>query len=640
MEIIVMNKFALQCGKDGGYLEFRTSTGFLLNHGDFSINTNRGRTRPGGAGAAKRGLDHRFHTRRLSAGAIEFWQSIKNLRQEPLEISDISVFDGHLKPSGAGWRVAHTELFKCDRYFDGFNFWTDGFFAALHEAEGDFGISEDWPFPGIFFTHPERGTVLMAVLSQDRCKPHWSLRGIGKGNTSLHATEYFGGVPAISVKEGRKIETERWVMIFSPGNIDAAVEEYYRLLRRRMSFHGEESILRKAIVWGSWNYNYRPRSFCDITHKMISDNARALAKLVPDKPKVVIIDDGYQRGLSRHKTMDNWFASCLDIFYDDGLPAHDPELFPKGMKGVADAIRKAGVMPAIWTTPRVFSQSALAKARPEWILQLEGGKTFGARSVYLDYSLPEVREFTRNAWRTIFQTWGFQGVKMDFWSIPFEVPQVRFRNRDMTAIELRNLFLSDIRECVPKNGFLLIAVVCNGGGNPFVGRYADGVRMGMDIGDGSCAEVRQSAICLTTASPFYRHDCLLGDPDSIGWCPKNTPGQNRLWATMAILSGAICEIGGDLTNLSTEARNLLQAAARHFAPSRRTINGISSGSISNLPAGHIVLEREDGIYEGYLNWMTFPREITLKRPVCDLWTGEILKGRHKIPPQDAIWFRR
>lgn len=418
------------------------------------------------------------------------------------------------------------------------------------------------------------------------------------------------------------------------------MEDYYRLLRKRISFHGGKSILRRAIVWGSWNYNFRPRSYCDITHKMIADNARALAKLVPDKPKVVMIDDGYQRGLSRHKNMKDWFASSLEIFYDDGTPPHDPKLFPEGMKGVAAAIKKAGVIPAIWATPRIFSQSPLARARPEWILRLKGGKVFGVRSAYLDYSLPEVREFTRGAWRTIFQEWGYRGIKLDFWSLPFEVPHVRFRNRDMTAIELRNLFLQDLREFVPEDGFMLVAVVCNGGGNPFVGRYADGTRMGADIGDGSIAEVRQSAICLTTASPFYRHDCFLGDSDSIGWCPRNTPGQNRLWATMAILSGAICEIGGDLTSLSPEALNLILKASRHFGPSRRTLNGISSGSINNMPAGHLVLECDDVVYEGYLNWMTWPREINLGRPVRDLWTGAKLSGKIKIPPQDAIWFRR
>ena len=162
----------------------------------------------------------------------------------------------------------------------------------------------------------------------------------------------------------------------------------------------------------------------------------------------------------------------------------------------------------------------------------------------------------------------------------------------------------------------------------------------MDIGDGSCAEERVSAICLTSASPFYRHDCLLGDSDSIGWCPKNTPGQNLLWATMAILSGAICEIGGDLANLSPEARKLLKTATDNFGPSRRTLNGISSEGINNMPSGHLVLERDDGTYEGYLNWMTWPREINLKKPVRDLWTGETLSGKHKIPPQDAIWFKR
>jgi len=634
-----MPKYKLQCATSSNRLAFHTPSGFSLNQGICLLKTSRGNLRPSLIPSQRKEAFHELHVRRLSENAVEFWQSIRNLQPQLLKINAIQMFNGRLELAGSGWRVAHSELFKCDRVFDGYGYLTNGLFAPLPGTEGDFGTSEDWPFPGMFFTHPERGTVLMAVLSQERCKPAWSLRRRGAANL-LRASDVFWGVPSIGVNGREEFCSERWVVLAVGGGIEDAVAEYYRILRQRIAFYGTNSVLRRAVVWGTWNYNSRPRSYCDITHKMVAANARALRRLVPDKPRVVMIDDGYQRNLSRFKDMKDWFASSLEIFYDDGTPPHDPRLFPRGMKAVADDIKKAGCLPAIWATPRIRRDCPLAKAHPEWILQLEGGRQFGPRSAYLDYSLPEVRAYTRQAWRTIFQEWGFQGIKLDFWSLPFEVPQVRYRNRDMTAVQLRNLLLGDLREFVPENGFMLIAVVCNGGGNPFPGRFADGTRMGSDIGDGSFNEVRQSAVCLTVASPLFRHDCYLGDSDSIGWCPKNTPGQNRLWATMAFLSGAICEIGGDLTAMSADQRRLLKTVAGSFGPARRTLNGIASGGINSLPADHLFLERDDAVYEGYLNWMPWRREISLARPARDLWTGKIIRGKYKIPPHDAVLFKR
>ena len=616
----------VEYGIKGGTLSFSTPTGWSLT-GRASVAVRRGGV-----------LATALRARRLGAGVVEFWQTLDNAGGRTAEITGLAMLDGELRLDGAGWRAAHHELYRRERYFGGYTMMTGGFFAPIPGVEGEFGMSEDWPFPGFFFTHPERGTVLMATVSQERCKPCWTLRCEGK-RVRLTAAERFSGVPAIRVEAGREIETERWVVIHTAGAVEDAVEQYYRILRKRMRFAGTDSILRRAIVWGTWNYNYRPRSHPDVTHDMVAANARALTKLVPDKPRFVMIDDGYQRGCSRTDVA-TWFASSLEIFHDDGTPPHDPALFPKGMKGMAEAIRRAGARPALWATIRIHSQSALAKARPEWLLQSSTGKGFGIRSAYLDYSLPEVREYTRNAWRTIFREWGYDGLKLDFWSIPFEAPEARYRNRDRTAIELRTQFLQDLREFVPRDGFVLVAVVVNGGGSPFVGRYADAVRMGMDIGDGSAMEVRQSAEYLTAAAPFYRHDCFLGDPDSLGWCARNTPGQNRLWATMTLFSGGMCEIGGDLTKPLPEALELLRTAARFFGPARRTLNGFSSGAINGMPASRMVLEREDGVYEARLNWATTPSAVELPRGARDLWTGARIGGRHVIAPQDAVFYRR
>jgi hypothetical protein len=620
-----MSGNTMTCSAKGARWSFSTPTGWSMGGVASVVCT------PGGA------LKRELRLRRLAPGVVEFWQTLHNAGPRAREITRLVMLDGALRLKGAGWRAAHHELHRRERYFGGYTFLTGGYFAPVPGVEGEFGLSEDWPFPGFFFTHPERGTVLMAVLSQERCKPHWTLRRAARG-ARVTAEERFTGVPSIRLEAGARTETERWVMLHTPGDIEEAVEQYYRLLRKRIDFAGRDSILRRAVVWGTWNYNDRPRSYPDITHDMVAANARALTSLVPDKPRFVMIDDGYQRGCSRGDVA-TWFASSLEIFHDDGTPPHDPALFPKGMKGIADAIRRAGARPALWATIRIHRQSALAKARPEWLLQSATPNGFGVRSAYLDYSLPEVREYTRNAWRTLFREWGYDGLKLDFWSIPFEAPEARYRNRERTAIELRNQFLQDLREFVPKEGFLLVAVVVNGGGSPFVGRYVDAVRMGMDIGKGSAVEVRQSANYLTLAAPFYRHDCLLGDPDSFGWCPRNTPGQNRLWATMTLFTGGMCEIGGDLTSATPEALQLLRTGARFFKPARRTRTGFCSGAVDVLPAGRLLLDREDGRYEARLNWTTLPMAVELPRGARDLWTGARVGGRHVLPPQDAVCFK-
>lgn len=631
-----MARCDLQCVATGNHVGFATATGFSLSRGTYALRAGRGESWPAPRGEKPAGAKHDLHIRRLSGHAVEFWQSLRNLRADPIAVTGLCMFDGVLAPEGAGWRVAHVELFKRDRYFDGYNCYTDGLFSPLPGTEGEFGLSEDLPFPGLFFTHPERGTVLMAVLSQERCKPVWRLRRRGRA-TLLTASEHFSGIPHLRLDAGRELSSERWVVLWAPGGVEAAVEEYYKLLRRRVRFPGADSILRRAVAWGSWNHNYRPRGHMDITHDSILANARALVKLVPDRPRFVMIDDGYQRGSATGQTK-TWFASCLEIFHDDGTPPHDPTLFPRGMKATAQAIRRAGALPAIWATARIHRQSALARAHPDWLLQLQDGRDFGHRSAWLDYSLPEVREYTRAAWHTFVRDWGYQGIKLDFWSMPFEVPCQRFGNTDRTAIELRNLFLQELREVIPADGYILTGVAVNGG-NPFVGRYVDAARCAQDIGDGDWPLIREAASYLTAVPPFYRHDCLLSDPDSIGWCPRNTLGENRLWATMALMTGGMCEIAGALPTLTPEARALLETAVRFFAPARRT-GGAFDGGINPMPAAHLTLEREDGLFEAYFNWMAYAREVRLPGRVRDLWTGQALSGRIRIPPRDVVWFKQ
>ena len=622
-----MKKKRLHFSRGNSGLEIKSGTGIGLFAGRSGFVEARSSL------CVRTGCD--WNIRQLTPSAVEFQLRIQNRRADALRLKEICVFEGSLRAEGAGWQVGHCELFKTERYLDGFGAYTGGFFRAFDNCEGDFGLSEDMPFPGIFFTHPERGTLLLATLSQDRCKPCWQIRSEGRGR-SIRILDWFSGIPAIPLAGETEYVGEHHAAIFSSAGIEEALDQYYAMLRKRISFPGAASVLRNAVLWGTWNYNPWPRGHWDVTHDYVKSNARAMRRMFPNRPRFVMIDDGYQRGRSAEPTEGDWFCSAFESFFPEGAPEHDGKLFPKGMRAIAKDIRKMGCEPAIWVTPRLHRKSQLARAHPDWLLHLTGEEHFGPRSAYLDYSIPEVRDFTRSVWEKIICRWGFKGIKLDFWTLPFEIPQVRYRHRDRTAIELRNQFLQDLRELIPSDGYILTAVVTSRG-NPFPGRFLDASRHSYDIGTGKWGELCEAGRCLGASANMFRHDCLLADSDSIGWQITSTPGENRLGATIALLSGAVCEIGGDLATASREAREFLQRGVGFHGPVLKTRVLREGAGWGGLP-DRVQLVREDGMFEGRLNWTGYPLEIVLPDKVRDLWSGNELKGKISVPPHDAILF--
>lgn len=627
-----MAKAKIEIAESRGRVSIRTGTGFRLEDARFGFEVSGSSAKAGKV--FKSGI---AQIRQLTSNAIQFSHRISNAGTKPLRISSVTAFDGTIQAEGAGWQVVHAEMFMRERYFDGYTYLTQGFFTPLESCNGEYGLSESFPFPGLIFHHPERGTVLFSVLSQNYAKPFWTIRAKGR-RVSFRGDDFFHGIPFITVAPGEEFATEDWVVLFGQNGIDAIIRDYYKLLTRRVKMVGKNSILSKAIVWGSWNYNRRPRGHRDIDHKWIVANARKLTKIASNKPRFIMIDDGYQFGGSKVFPGMSVLATAFEIFYDDGNPPHDPKLFPKGMKGLADDIRKAGCEPALWITPRINRSSSLAKEHPEWLLDM-GHKDSDLRvGRFLDYSLPEVREYIRQVWNTVFNVWGYKAVKMDFWSIQFEVPTVRFRNKDRTAMQLREQFLADLREFVPADGYVVTGC-CINTGNPFIGKYMDAARSALDIGDGTPDSIRSSATILTSSTAFYRHDAFLNDPDSIGWNPDISANLNYLWATLAMMCGAMCEIAGDLNTLTPEGRKLIDTAIRFHKPATATHSTVFSGGTNAIPASHLVLERPDATYEAWLNWDRYPREVELAKPVTDIWTGARLKDRTLIPPLSAIFFK-
>ncbi|MDD2711254.1 MAG: alpha-galactosidase [Verrucomicrobiae bacterium] len=409
-------------------------------------------------------------------------------------------------------------------------------------------------------------------------------------------------------------------------------------MKKRFHFYGKNSVLREEAVWGSWNLNVRPGGHGDIDHDYIMANARAIGKL-HRKVRWMMLDDGYQRGYIERKKSGNAFWGInrgIDLFNPSLASPHDPRRFPRGMRHVAAAIRQSGLKPAIWCTPLIHPASPLARRHPDWLLQPPKGKLFMPEHAFLDYSIPEVRAYFLKAWETIFQDWGYEGLKLDFWTFLFELPGLNYRGKDKTAIELRNQFLSDIRGFISSDGYLLTCCVTNAG-NPFPGRFADASRNGPDIGSGFWNDALSAARWGGAASMFYDDECLLPDADSFGWAPSLTEDENRAWAAFVLAASGMCEIGGDMTRLKPEARRMLRQALDFFRPCKRRTNPLFGFENREMPASHWVLERAEGCNEVRINWLNYAAEINIAVPGRDRWSGETIhRGRRLLPKHRAI----
>ncbi len=162
--------------------------------------------------------------------------------------------------------------------------------------------------------------------------------------------------------------------------------------------------IKPLTGWTSW-YNY----YQNITEGIILENLAAVKKYAPDF-SVFQIDDGYQCAVG------DW----LDI---------DAAKFPNGMKVLADEIHKNNFKAGIWLAPfGAETNSKIFKQNNDWILKDKNGKPVIAgwnwNTFYaLDFYNPEVREYLKKVFHTVFHVWKYDLVKLDFLYAVALIPQ-------------------------------------------------------------------------------------------------------------------------------------------------------------------------------------------------------------------------
>lgn len=182
--------------------------------------------------------------------------------------------------------------------------------------------------------------------------------------------------------------------------------------------------VEKSTGWTSW-YNY----YQNISQDIILENLEYMEK-EKSHIQMVQIDDGYQTAVG------DWLST-------------DPVKFPKGMKYMADQIRKSGFRTGIWLAPFVCeTNSKIYREKPDWLLRDQKGRPVPAGCNWsgfyaLDFYHPEVREYIRTVFNTILDDWGYDMVKLDFlYAVCMQPGEGRTRGQIMTeAMEF-------LRDCV------------------------------------------------------------------------------------------------------------------------------------------------------------------------------------------------
>lgn len=148
--------------------------------------------------------------------------------------------------------------------------------------------------------------------------------------------------------------------------------------------------VKPCTGWTSW-YNY----YTTISEKITLENLAAFkSRNIPID--TFQIDDGYQQSVG------DW----LDI----------NDKFPRGMKFIAEEIKKCGYSSGLWLAPFICEKkSKIYKEHPEWVTGRAGINPGWSGIFYaLDIYNQDFRAYLKKVFSVVLNDWGFDMVKLDF----------------------------------------------------------------------------------------------------------------------------------------------------------------------------------------------------------------------------------
>lgn len=408
---------------------------------------------------------------------------------------------------------------------------------------------------------------------------------------------------------------------------------YNAALQRELGPTATQRHPNPGLTWATWNDG----TFRDIDSERILGICDYVRENIPEV-RWVQIDDGWAGPAAVPRTEDGSLAmSELGALYRPERLAGDPR-FPTGLKGMADEIRARGLRPLLWLTPAVADGSDLYLEHPEWFLT-EARLSWMPEMRFLDFSVPEARTFVEGALDLVFTEWGFEGTKLDFWTMTFEETNVELAHAERTAIEWMGWFLDAVRARIPEDGLILHCIGLPFG-TSFRAPWCDHFRYYADS-EGSCGVqtmAQEQALWAAVLMGLYGiQQFWIPNGDGFGLfdhihLPAN---EHRRWAAFMLASGSTTELCGWL-HLKTdlEAVERVKIVAKHARMGGvLRLPGYDFAADPPKPPSIWVHERDGGDHLiGLTNWsddeatLTVPKTGTYR----DLFTGAIYSGGDSV----------
>jgi len=411
----------------------------------------------------------------------------------------------------------------------------------------------------------------------------------------------------VTLQPGERLFSERLVV--------AQGEDPFGLLKYYAQRLGQVMKARQRTPpptgWCSWYYFFREVTGADVLDNVAAIDREALPL------EYIVVDDGYQTAIG------DWLSADEGKFAD--------------MKGLAQAIVRAGYKPGIWTAPFGASpDSQLYAEHPDWVIRGEDGQPlvawqhWGEDTYGLDPSHPEVQEWLRETFRIMRHEWGYELFKVDF--IFAGGLAGRRHNPQMTRAQAVRKGLEIIRQVIGEDAFLL---GCGAPLGPSIG-LVDAMRIGPDVavnwhpfwGDLSFPAAENALRNMVTR--YFMHGALwLNDPDCLLVRTRDDES-NLVLNEMRTLASIIGLCGGMVLssdNLSSIRRGRLKYLRQILPPYGRA--AIPLDLFEREMPELLALPVETGwgqwLVVGLVNWADRTTETTIE--LADL---ELPKGRYHV----------
>lgn len=392
------------------------------------------------------------------------------------------------------------------------------------------GSSLFQPFPAILVSNYQvKKGLVHGTLSQNVFYHNYNVCH-EDDTVTLEIYSSFMDIDALTMEPGR-ILVDEWYLgtTDEADDLEKIFTGYTAELRKKLPImYGRSNANRKSVAWGSWNDGL----WRNISEDIIVAEAEYIKENFPTC-QWIQVDDGY----AIHNM-------CLSL----GMPYSgeeelDKNKFPNGMRHYTDRLRQIGVRPALWMGGKCPHKSKIYQEHPEWFLDYS--HIFSDASP-LDVSRADVREYMEKAIKKLFVEYGFDSIKLDFWSHPFEDRFPLLSDTHKSGYELRHWWLQTIRNVLPQDGYLQTG--CDiAMGNPFLGEFATNYRYGIDISGGNWVNVKLTLLWGVNCFATHTGDMFVPNSDSVGLFPGLTETEAMFCINYCLVTHSMVELAGQLS---------------------------------------------------------------------------------------------